>query len=153
MPVVTAFQVRPRRVLALDAAVEVPVVDHGRARDAVAVDGERAVPGGGARPPAVFGALVDEAHAAAEVGGRVGAHGLEQVEAVVDVEPLDRRRADHLDGELDLVVGNAGDVAHDAAAASLGIGGPGCRIAQEHLGVAMPARAVTSSSARLPVVA
>ena len=120
-----------RGVLGLDAAVEVPVVDDGRAQDLRPLDGERAVPGGGAGAAAILGALVDEAHAGAEVAGAVGAHRLDQVEPVIDVEPLDRRRAHDLDGELGLAVGNARDVAHDQPPRALRARRPRRRIAQE----------------------
>src|SRR6185295_1243806 len=103
------------RVLALDAAVEVPVVDHRTTQDAVAFDRERAVPGGGTRAAAVFGAFVDETHAGTEVRGGVGEHCFDQVEAIMDIHFLDRSGADDLDNEINLLTGGAGNVAHEEA--------------------------------------
>ena len=138
---------------ALDAAIEVPVVDHVRAHDAVALERQRAVPRRRARPPAILGALVDEPHAAPEIGRRVGPHRLDQIEPVVDVEPLDRRRADYLDGELDLVVRQRARCRPSAAAATApSCAGPAAG-SRRNTSASAAVSATTLSSARLPVVA
>src|SRR5215468_1839853 len=99
--------------LLLDAAIEVPIIDHRGLENPVASDGEGAVPGRGASSPPIFGALVDEPHAAAKIFRSVGPHGLDQVKTIPDVDPFDRRSADHLDRQLNLLIGSPGNVAHD----------------------------------------
>src|SRR5262245_57202473 len=61
-------------VLSLDTSVEIPIVDHARAHDAIALDLQRPIPGRGTRAASILCPFIAEAHAVAEIGRSIGPH-------------------------------------------------------------------------------
>ena len=91
-------------------------VDRGEAGDAIAVEGERALPKSLAAAPAVLRALPKDAQAAAEVGRSIGTNGMSDLRAVEDVDALDRRGADDLGRKPHGDRARADDVSHQRIA-------------------------------------
>src|SRR6185437_14216681 len=80
----------------LELLVEIPGVDRADALEGVAAQRAAAVPDGLPAAPPVFGALPDHADAAPQILLAIGSKGFERLEAVADLDALDRARTAHL---------------------------------------------------------
>ena len=128
LPVVSAFHARPAVPTRLSVLSRLKKLIGLRVDDLVVAEVRRAVPDHLAETAAIFGAFPDDADAGAEIAFAIGAQGFDQLEAVEDVDALDRRSRDDVDLELDLAVRQVNDVAHHGAGRRLTLRRPERRI-------------------------
>ena len=104
----------PERVIAdpVDGLVPVEEVDRAMPLDPGAFERRRSVPDDLPETAPILRPLPDDPDAVAKIPGTVGTDGLDVIQSVEDVEALDRRRREHVDGQRDAAGRQVDDVSH-----------------------------------------